>query len=92
MAKKRKKNIPFPASFQVLELLIEKTRERATGCYISDLAHGSGLSSGTVSNFMQRQTRYPRFHTVWALAKLVGTDIQFKGLHQSLKKLSKKSA
>ncbi len=76
----KKKSIPYPPSFQVLEQLVEKTRTYAQGYSLSDLAFASKLSITTVWNLMNRQTRYPRFHTVWALAKALGVDVQFKGL------------
>lgn len=76
--KKRGKPLLYPASFQVLEQLIAKTRDEANGFYYTDLANASKLSLTTISNFMNRRTRYPRFHTVWALAKSLGVDVQFR--------------
>lgn len=42
------------------------------------LAEEAGLAYQTVANLGDRKTRWPRFSTVWRLAKAVGFDLVIK--------------
>ena len=81
---KRRKPSDFgPAErvyFRELHLLVDKIYNEAAEYEWTwnQLAEEAGLAYRTVSNLGDRKTKWPRFSTVWRLAKAVGYDLVIK--------------
>lgn len=64
--------------FKELHQIIDKVFKEAADSYEwtwSQLAVHAGLGYSTVANLGDRQTRWPRFSTIWRLCKAVGWDL-----------------
>lgn len=46
------------------------------------LAEASGLHHATIYRLGNREVRYPRFHTVWALAGAVGMQLELRSIRR----------
>ena len=67
--------------FQELHKIIDKVFAEAfdaCGWTWSQLAFNAGLGYETVANLGDRQTRWPRFSTIWRLCKAVGWDLSIQ--------------
>lgn len=66
-----------------LHTLIDKVYAEAANTFEwtwSQLAIHAGLTYATVANLGDRQTKWPRFSTVWRLCRAVGWDLQITKL------------
>lgn len=57
----------------ILLIFIEAFTEKDMS--LNKLSEASGLSYQTVKNLLNRETNYPRFHTLYRLAEAVGCKI-----------------
>jgi hypothetical protein len=75
---------PTPADvayFKDLHKIVDRVFAEAANSYEwtwSQLAFHAGLGYSTVANLGDRQTRWPRFSTIWRLCKAVGWDLSIR--------------
>jgi len=71
--------------FRELHRLVDKIYDEAADYEWTwnQLAEEAGLAYQTVANLGDRNTKWPRFSTVWRLAKAVGFDLIIKSTPKS---------
>lgn len=66
----------FEALNRILDQLFEDALARDWGW--SELARRAGLSTATVYRLGNRETRFPRFSTVWMVSRAVGGVLELR--------------
>lgn len=77
---------PSKDYFVTLYALVDRVYAEADNYTVSDLAQASGLAWDTVNNLVRRKTRFPRFLTIYRLAKAMGMGVSLRKV-QKVKKL-----